>query len=101
MADEHLFNKTYSEFIKRNWLFVPNASKQQIVDFLNQNPNCIMKPTRSSKGIGVEKVDSKTVLNGNLDEFISKATEKKCVLEAFICQNKELDAINSTSVNSL
>ncbi len=98
---KHLFNSTYAKYIKRSWIYVPDHTDDEIIDFLRATPDIIVKKTKSSKGRGIQKLRSDDVLKGDIKEFISSLRESESLIEAKIEQNKILDEINSTSTNSL
>lgn len=88
-----LFNQTFSEFIKRDWLFVPEASDFEILNFLKKYPKIIVKPTCQSAGKGIHVYSS----NESLDELKAGGV----LLEECICQCKEMAQLNPSSVNSI
>lgn len=85
-------NLAFKEFIKRDWLFVPKATNDEIKGFLHRHDKIIVKPTNMSSGHGIY------VYKGQSIEEIKVG---KCLLEQFVCQHPAMTAINPTSVNTV
>lgn len=51
------FNRTFAEFLKREWILVEEDNRQQVLDFLSRHAQIIAKPLVGSCGRGVEKLD--------------------------------------------
>ena len=45
----------FKDFVSRRWLFTPNSSFSEFVDFVKKTPVFIAKPVRGAGGTGIEK----------------------------------------------
>ena len=94
-----LFNKTFKEFINREWMLLDN-NKAEFVDFFKKHKELIVKPIDLSGGEGIEKiifVNEKDSLK-KYDELIKN---KQLLIEEVIKQNNNLDKLYDKSVNTL
>lgn len=85
-------NTKFKNFLKRDWLYAPDATDEEINTFLQTHDKVIVKPTNQSSGHGIY------VYN---DEPINTLKENSCLIEEFVCQHHKMAAINSTSVNTV
>ena len=93
------FNRHFSEFLHREWLYAPDASDQQIEDFLREQKHVIVKPRDLNWGRGVYKLSYSEV--SNMKTFCESARKEEYLLEEVIQQHPDLHSINSASVNTL
>jgi len=93
------FNRYFSEFIRREWLYAPDASDQQIEDFLRTQEQIIVKPHDASYGIGVHKALYAEVTD--MRAFCESARKERSLLEEIVKQHADLGSINPTSVNTI
>lgn len=101
LDNKYEFNRIYSKFINRDWIYSPETDNEAFIDFLKRNPVLIAKPSDQSKGAGIFKVKSEEVLKGDCDAFIRKMKSKRMVLESFIDQHSVISRINPSSVNTI
>lgn len=98
--DKAQTNQLYKEFIKRNWLLVNrDTDNQQIFDFLDNNPEIIIKPLHLSQGKGVERISVNHIKDLNL--FIKKLKKDEFLLEECIKQHSVMAGFNPYSVNTI
>ena len=94
----HIFNNKeetntyFSKYISRKWLYTPNASDQEINNFIKNNNKIIVKPNNLYQGKGVH------IYNG---ESIEQLKSQKCLLEEFIIQHPLIASFNTSSVNTI
>ena len=93
------FYRCFSDFLGRRWLYAPDASDQQIEEFLSGQKQVIVKPFVSFEGIGIYKLAYSEV--ADMKVFCESAREKRLTLEEIIKQHPDLNSINSASVNTL
>ena len=89
--------RRYSEYIKRSWLYTPDATEEEIRSFVNDHSPLIAKPNNGEQGRGVIVV-SKEKLNNDL---LNDLKISKYLLEEKLTNCSELAAINSSSLNTL
>ena len=93
------FNRHFSDFIGRKWLYAPDASDQQIEDFLSTQKTIIVKPRNLLWGLGVYKLVYSEV--ADVKAFCESARKDCLLLEEAIEQHPDLSSIHPDSVNSL
>lgn len=98
--NKHEFYKKYSKYINREWLFLPETSKEDFIEFMKNREYVMVKPTNGTCGVGVEKLKKSNY--NSIDamyNYISIFGDR--IAEEVISQHEVLDKINPTSVNTL
>lgn len=90
--DKPKFFKAFAPFVKRDWLYVAEATDEAINDFLIRYPDAIVKPTSQSSGKGIHHYQGETV---------EELRKLDTLLEKSIVQIKEMSEPNPSSVNSI
>lgn len=93
------FNEAFKEFISHKWMYA-DRNFNDVLDFINQQKEVIVKPVNSFQGAGVYKLsasDSKGV------EELKKNIENgdTFMIEEIIKQSSEMSKLNPSSVNTL
>ena len=101
ISNKHLFNKTFNKYLKREWIYVPECTEEEIVDFLRRNENIMIKPTNSHQGKGIRRTSSSEIKENELHLLLEQWVDEKCVLEEVIQQHHVLDKVNPTSCNTI
>ena len=98
--DKILFNDTFKEYIKRDYLDLNKASLEEFENFIKKHKEIMVKPIDSTGGFGIEKiVIDKKINNKKLyNELIEK---KQFLVEECVKQHKEMDKLSASSVNTL
>lgn len=93
------FNKTFSAYIKRNWLDMSTTSLEEFKNFCRCNNKFIVKPSDGShgKGIRIESVKGKEKIKPLYNEL----KRENALIEEVITQHRELREFNPTSVNTI
>ena len=92
------FYTTFDKFIKRKWIKVDEATKEEFINFFKENQEIVIKPIDGEGGKGVEKLKySEEVVNS----VYEKIKDKKYIAEQCIKQNEKLNKLYNKSVNSL
>ena len=99
IASKALFNKTFARFIRRNWIYAPDASLEEFKAFLAEHDKIIVKPDNLTQGKGVRLLQREDTAGGP-ERFYEKARQEKLLLESFIVQHPVLREVNPTSVNT-
>ncbi len=90
----------FSKFLKRDWLFMPNSTKEDFMKFMENKTQLIVKPSNESCGIGVEKLYVKDYKSlDELYDYINPLPSR--IVEEVIEQHDEINKINPKSVNTL
>ena len=87
------FNQKFTDFIKRDWLFAPDHTIEEIDEFLQSHPKIIIKPTNLSSGRGIE------VYRGQFSP--QECQQSGILLEEFCHQHHEMTRLNPSSVNTV
>ena len=99
MRDKPAHYRLLSDLLGRQWLYTPDASDQQIEEFLITHQQIIAKPGSSYGGIGVHKVLSSEI--ADVKAFCESARNDCLMLEEIIKQHPDLSSLNPSSVNTL
>lgn len=98
MNDKHLFNAAFAGFIRRNWLYIPDSTPEQVAAFFRENGEVFAKACVSSQGSGIVKLRG-----GETDPaaFFEEYRAKSFLLESAIRQHPLLAEVNPASVNTI
>ena len=100
IGKKHLFNKTFAQFIRRDWIFVPESTEEELEAFLTHHEKILVKPNTLTQGEGIHLLSKEEYKDG-LHTFYQKAVSEGFLLESFIQQHPTLHAVNPSSVNTL
>ena len=90
------FNKHFSKYVGRKWIYCREASQEELTDFLLSNKRIIVKPISLSKGNGIYELDR----NKPDEEIVNSFLGKEVLLEECIIQHP-LMCFGNKSVNTL
>lgn len=93
------FNKKFNKYLKRDWLFLEEATYDEFIKFIKNKNEIIAKPRNDSGGHGIEKIKIKDYDSHELYEYLQN--KKLTILEEVIKQHKELSKVYPESVNTL
>lgn len=96
--DKHLFNAHFRQFIRRDWLYIPDSTPEQIKAFLNRHETFLAKACMSTQGNNIFRYTSSEL---DPDQFIQEYAGKPFLLESLIQQHPALAAVNPSSVNTI
>ncbi|MBQ8234450.1 MAG: hypothetical protein IJZ36_02555 [Bacilli bacterium] len=97
--DKILFNKTFKDFIKRDYLDIRN-NKDEFIKFIEKHSTIMCKPINMMCGKGIEKrvIDKDTDIDKLYDELMSN---NQFLIEEVVIQHKDMAKLNPSSVNTL
>lgn len=72
--NKHRFNEVFSGFVNRRWIYAPESSKSEIVEFIRQVGKVVVKPTGLSSGQGIYVLDSREI--AEYHDVCIEATER-------------------------
>lgn len=98
LAHKHLFYQYFSDFVRRDSLYVPEASRTEFEDFIYKYKTVVIKPDRGLMGQGIEKLQTADI--GNSKELFERCQKQKLLVEQKICQHEKLEQI-SPCINSI
>lgn len=100
LIDKATMYNNYAEFIKRDWIVADeNSSKDDVIEFINSHNRVLVKPVSSEQGSGIYEVTKAE--NYGIEKVLQDRLKGVLLLEE-LCENcEELNAINSSSLNTL
>lgn len=96
--DKRRFNRAFQKFIRRDWLYGPESSPEDIRAFMDRHPVFVQKPAGGMQGHGVtvcrrEELDP--------DSFAARCRREEVILEEPIRQHPAMSSLNPSSVNTV
>ncbi len=92
------FAKRFSEFIRRDWLEIKNATEEDVLSFADRHPVFFAKPAQGMCGKGIEKI---TVGEFHRDRLYAYLTEHDFdILEEIVVQHPKMLRLHPYSVNT-
>lgn len=92
------FNKYYTEYVKRDWLYSKNMSYDEFVTFIHKHDSAIVKPMSGLEGDGVHLVNFTKDLNSK--ELYDKYVSEDVLIEEKIIQHPNM-VFGNKSVNTI
>ncbi len=96
--DKRRFNETFREHIRRDWLYLPDSTPDQVRAFLARNSHFLVKDNLGTQGKSIFQYDAGDV---DPDTFLREYGGKPFLLEAFIAQHPSVTALNPSTVNTV
>lgn len=92
------FNRKFSEFVKRDWIYPYKAEFEEFQDFLNRHERFFVKPVGKSGGQGAEIMESSQDTPENLYEY---CRQERLIVEEIIDQHPLLAEFNESTLNTV
>lgn len=92
------FNRKFSEFVKRDWIYPYKAEFEEFEKFLNRHERFFVKPVGKSGGHGAGIIDRKQDTAENLYEF---CRQERLIAEEIIEQHPSLAEFNVSTLNTV
>lgn len=92
------FNDTFQEFILRDWLYIPDRSREEIAAFFAAHERVFLKAGSGSRGNSISLLTSAEI---DPAAFYDEYAGQDFLLEAPIRQHPALAALNPASVNTI
>ena len=93
------FLKTFGKYIHRKWLYTPETSYKEFVQFVSNN-DCIVKPCDGKLGIGVFKL-YKDDDHKDYQKLYDTCVKGRMLVEQCIESCEELKALHPQSLNTI
>lgn len=93
------FNELFKDYLKRDWLYLEQASFEEFEKFLKGKDYIIAKPNNDSGGHGIEKIKVGELSNKELYDYLKN--KNLTLLEEVVKQHKDLAKLYPGSVNTL
>ena len=95
-----LFNERFNQFLKREWLNLKTASKEDFTNFLKGKTAIIVKPIDQACGRNVEKINVENISDAN-SLYASLTQKEQFLVEDCIVQHPNIASIYPNAVNTL
>lgn len=92
------FLKNFKDYIGRDY-YTYDMGIDKLKEFLSKNKEFMVKPIDGLGGAGVCKVSSKSIKN--IEEYREKLGNERLFLEELIKQNKKMNTLCASSVNTI
>ena len=92
-----LFNKTFTKYVNRDFLYVATAEFKDFDRFVSKNPRFFAKPVTGMKGKGIEVIE----VDNNTKELFERLYNDKFIVESIVKQHPEIAAFNPDTLNTL
>lgn len=97
--DKVLFNRTFSKYLNRDWIYLNGNNKKEFEEFLKDKKEIMVKPSSGSCGQGIDKLE---VGLSEPDELYDKLLkEGRCLVEEVVTQIDEIGKLHPSSINTL
>lgn len=100
LENKHEFNRFFTEYVKRKWLYSPEMSFDDFRSLLQEKRVLIVKPYNTCEGEGVHKIYLDKIGVNGIKTTFDKLKAGQCMIEECIIQDSKLN-LGSTSVNTL
>lgn len=91
------FNACYKKFIKRDWIYPREATKEEVRSFIMKHEKVLCKPNGGTNGHGLFILTKDNIT----DEILESLKEKDLIVEEFIKQCETMAKLHEKSVNTL
>lgn len=100
--DKALFNKTFADYLFRDWLDVTEASYEEFSAFIKKHPTFFAKARSGMFGKNASRYDANSHENDKAaKELFELLKGDGCIIEQMITQHPLLEKFNPSSVNTL
>lgn len=97
--EKHIFLSEFSDYISRDWLYVPDASEEQFFSFLLKHPVFIEKYDKGCFGKNVLKIQSNIISDKH--QYYLQCKKNNLLLEECISECSVLQNLHSNSLNTI
>ena len=99
--DKSKFNKRFNKYLKRDWLYLKEASKEDVFKFFDKHDIFMAKPVGGGCGKGIEKINVKDYKD--YDELYNYLTKEgnDFEIEELIIQHPEVSKVYPCAINTL
>lgn len=102
LKDKVSFLKNFQRFVKRGWLYVPEAGYEEFSEFVHKYHTIALKPQYSSWGIGFIKLTEEEFdAKEDKMEFFEMLCSGRYLAEEFVVSHESLAKFHPSSLNTL
>ena len=95
---KHLFNDVFRDFVRRDWLYLPDSTEERTAAFLRRHETFFLKESGGMRGSGIQKLSS---AGTDPAALYAEYAPRGCILEAPIRQHPALSAVYPDAVNTV
>ncbi len=99
LANKALFDRQFSELVRRDFFYPPEAGFPAFEAFLERHGEFVLKPVSGIQGRGIELIETRAL--SDPEAFYRRCREEQFLLEERIRQHPALDRIDPYSLNSV
>jgi len=99
LDDKATFMKSFSKYINRDWLYVPDASFDEFFQFIKKHSAIMAKKNTGAGGFGISRFNNAIKTDEELKALYEEYIKEDILLEEEISQSGILHDINPSSVN--
>lgn len=99
LNNKHLFNRHFSAYVNRRWLYSKEMTPEQFADLCNSFDKLIVKPEDGLEGMGVRKIQAPKTPEQQKALF-DELSKTPAMIEECIIQHPGM-IFNNTSVNTI
>ncbi len=99
LKDKVCFLKTFQKYIHRDWLYLPEAGKEEFRAFVQRHPVIALKPPMSSWGIGFKKLNIEGT--EDIDSLFEKLAKQDYLAEEYLVSDERLARFHPASLNTI
>lgn len=94
------FDNKFKHLMKHDTLILKDASKEEILSFLNKKKTVIVKPAGGACGVGIFKVNSSDMVA--VEDLMKRINDgENLIMEQLIIQHPDMARMNPSSVNTI
>lgn len=93
------WNRRFSKYVKRDWIYSRDISKQQFIDFLEKHNSVIVKAIDGACGQGIDKYLSSDLLKR--DSLLEQIFSGDYIIEEVAVNVPEIKAFSPNSLNTI
>lgn len=94
------FNRFFSDYVHRGWLWVKDATFDDFKAFLSRYPSIIVKPMDGKQGDGIRMLDNVPQDQDGLQRLFDALVQEDVILEELIIQHPDM-VFGNRSVNTI
>lgn len=99
LDNKGMFNKSFKEFLGRDWLLVKDSTYDEFLQFCNKHKIFMVKAQDTCQGKGIEKINIDNV--NNIRKLYLELIEKDAIIEEYITQHHKMNQLCELSVNTI
>ena len=97
--EKNLFNDKFFDYIKRDWVYMKDATEDDFISFCKNNTTYIEKPVDSWNGKGVQKKNISP--ETDLRELFKEYSGKPLILEEYLTACELMQKLHPASLNTI